>query len=225
MDPPQMKKSNEGLKENMNAPSLPCRWRVIRRRISNTTATVAPSKSYDGAATDTDSEYDYVSNPMKKRKSLKVCDLIGDKGQEENEDHRNEKDRKSQSKQSNNADKMKATAGTDRGRMGLSNDSLPNKSTYACNKSKQSNQGSTEAFSMHENMLIKSSKQHHGMGNPLLHEGNISSGDKTGTDNTPGLKGIKNYHGRDFPHCSNPRKGTDGLPLPSDNITLCKGMS
>ena len=219
-----MKQCNEGLKDNMDAPPLPCRWRVMQRRKSNTTATVAPPKANDGATTDTDSEYEYVSNSMKKRTSLKVCNFIGDKGQEENEDHRNENDHKSQSKQSNSADRMTGAVDVDCRKMGLSDDSLPNKSTDAYMKSKQLNQGAAEAFSMHNNMLIKGSKQH-GMRNPLLHEGDISSGDKAGTDNTAWSKGINDGHGHDFPHCSNPSKGTDGLPLPSDNIILCKGVS
>ena len=225
MDTPQLKQCNEGLKDNMDMPPLPCRWRLMQRRKRNTTAAVPPPKSNDSAANDTDSEYEYVSNLMKKRKSLKVCNFIGDKGQEENKDHRNENDHKSQSKQSHSADRMTGAADTDRGKIGLSDDSLPNKSTDTYMTSKQLNQGgAAEAFSMYNNMLMKGSEQRHGMRNPLLHEGDISSGDKAGTENTTGLKGIKDDHGYGFPHCSNPSKGTDGLPLPSDNTTLCKGM-
>ena len=76
MDPRQTKKSNEG-------PPLLFRRKVMQQIMMNRNSitTGISSNSNDGADSDTDSGYEYVSNPMKKRNRSAVGELTD--GQEQ----------------------------------------------------------------------------------------------------------------------------------------------
>ena len=120
MDPRQTKNSNEG-------PPLPCRSKMMQQIIMNRNSivTVISSNSKDGAASDTDSGYEYVSNPMKKRNKSAVGKLTDGQEQQQNGNDRNAKVCKSQPKNSYKADQIKVPADpADCGKTGEDNFSI-----------------------------------------------------------------------------------------------------
>ena len=98
------------IKKSDKGPPLPCRCKIMQqiRRNRNQLVTLITSKSNDGAASDTDSGYEYVANPMKNRNRA-VGKLIDDQGQLQNENGGNGKCYKSQPNKSNNADRTEAS--------------------------------------------------------------------------------------------------------------------
>ena len=221
MEPSPKHKYNKAHTDNMEAPPLPCRWKMMQKTKSDQN-TVATLKSNDSAATDTDTEYEYVSNPTTKRNSSKGCNIFDKQGQEENENHRNVKDHRTQPSPSINADTIKAAADADCGGIGI----LDSNSIYASNESDKLNHDAAGALSMHDGLLIRIPQQRHRVKNHILYEGGIiSSGDEAKVEDTAGVEGTTNYFDHDFPKCRNPGKGTASLHLTSDDDIHYKAMS
>ena len=181
MDPSQIHTSDKG-------PPLPCRCKMTPqiRRNRNQIDTSITSKSNDDAASDTDSGYEYVANPMKNRNRLAVDKFIDGQGQIQNEYHGNGKGLKSQLNKSNNADQTEASADpADCGKNFKLDFSIFVKATYTSHMSKKQ-QGVTETFHIHDDQ-----QQTRRLASPRLHEDIVSSGDEGETEDTEGLEGRK----------------------------------
>ena len=145
MDPRQTKKSNEG-------PPLPCRRKMMLQMMMNrnSIAKVISSNSNDGAASDTDYGYEYVSNPMKKR-NRSAFGKLADGKEQQNENDGNAKVCKSQPKESNKADQIKVLADpADCEINSKANFSLFDKPMNASHASMKLKQSVTEILPIHE---------------------------------------------------------------------------
>ena len=206
MDPPQRKRSNKG-------PSLPYRWKLAQqvKRNRRPIATVTTPNCNDGAASDTDSGYEYVANPMKKRHRSAVGKSTNDQRNQQNGNHGNREDCKSQPKQSNNAVQTKAsTYLADSGKNSKFNFTLFDKPIHTSQTSKKQ-QTVTETFPIRNDQQPTSRSTYR-----RLHEDIISSGDKVKTEDADGLKGGTNTRGCNRDLCKY-RSCSKGWHLASDD--------
>ena len=168
MDPPQAQTPKKVSEDNFEAPPLPCRSK-IKQEIKwnrNPVATLITSDPNDDAPSDTDSGYEYVANPMKKRTLLSLSKLANHQGRNQNENHGNRSDYKSQPKMSTNFDKRKPPADPlSCGNNCKSIFSLLDKPISTSPTSKKVRQGVTNIF------LMEKGQQHtHQVTRPQHHE-------------------------------------------------------
>ena len=211
MDPPQRKRSNKG-------PPLPSRWKLMQlmKRNRSPIATVTTPNSNDGAAFDTDSGYEYVANPMKKRHRSAIGKSPSAQGQQQNGDHRRGEDRKSQPNKSNNPDQTKASANpVDCSKIGKSDNSMFDRPIHISHTSTK-RQSITETFPIHGDQ-----EQTRRIPYFRHHEDTISSGDKGETEDVEGLigrKGMRSCNQDLYKYMSSSK----GLHLASDDNILYK---
>ena len=213
MDASQRKKSIKG-------PPLPCRLKLMQQiqRNRSRIATVITPNSNDGAASDTDSGYEYVANPMKKRNRSAVDKSTGDQRQQ-NRTHGNEEDCKSQPKMSNNADQTKTSADpTDCRKIGKLDLSLFDKPIYSLHTSKKE-QSITETFPIHADQ-----QQTCRLTYPGIHEDIISSGNKGKPEDAHRLEDEKDTRSCNQ-DLSKHQSSSKGLHLASDDNILYKRRS
>ena len=218
MDPPQKQTARKVNKDNMEAPRLPCRSKSTQKvkRKQGPNSTVIISKSNDDAASDTDSGYEYVANPMKERNRSAVVQFSEEHAEYQPENCEQRRGCKGQQKQPNTIDNTKDAADADDTRVLKSGTSPLNESVNGSNKSKKPNQEIAEACLIHENMPIRDSKKRHSVPKPMIHEGNIYAED------TQALKGRhENNDSNEAPFkCSESRKVVVRSHLASaDSIT------
>ena len=215
MDPPQTIKSNTG-------PPLPCRWKMmqqIKRKRGPIATTITPI-SNDGAASDTDSGYEYVANPMKKRHRSAVGKSTNVQRKQQNGNHGAAVYCKSQPNKLNNADQTNAPAVPDDCR---TNDKLDSSLSYdPINDSPTSKktQSISETFSIdHDQQQIRRSTYLR-----LQKEVLIMSGDREKTKDAERLEGRKHRQSCNdnlFKH----RSSSKGLHSTSDDNILYNIMS
>ena len=171
----------------------------------------------DGAASDTDSGYEYVSNPMKKRNRSAVGKLP-DGQEQQNENDRNAKVCKSHPKESYNADQIKVTPGpADCENMGDANVSLFDKPMNNSHASMKLTQRVNEIFPIHEDR----NETHRSIHMLFIEKDNISPGDDENSEE--GLNGAK-----DAQSCNQDlfkyKTSSKQLYLASDDNILYKKM-
>ena len=212
MDPRQTKKSNEG-------PPLPYRKKMMQQMVMNrnSIATVISSNSNDGAASDTDSGYEYVSNPMKKRDRSAVGKLT-DGQEQQNEYDGNAKICKSQPKESKNADQIKVLVDpADCEKNGEANFSLFDKPMNTSHASMKLKQSVTEILPIDEDQKETRRSTY----KPFHGTDIISPRDKENSECAEGLKGDTQSCNQDlFKY----KTSSKGLYLASDDNILYKNM-
>ena len=109
MDRPEAQTSKKVNKGNFEAPPLPCRSKSKQQTKRNRSpiSTTITSDPNDGAASDTDSGYEHVTNPPKKHNRSSQYNLTDGQGEKQSENHGNGRHYKSQPNKSINVDKAK----------------------------------------------------------------------------------------------------------------------
>ena len=221
MDPPRAHSSNRVDTDCMEAPSLPRRLTIRQQMIMNRSPNIIldTSNFNDSAASDTESGYEHVANPMKKTNQSAAEELTDKQGQTQNEDHGNGKDYKPQLNVTNYSDLTKVAADSaDCRKIGKSDSILFGKPTDTFHAFIDPKQIGTFP-------IYKDEQQIHGSTYISFHnEGSISSGDKENVGDTKGLD-----RGRDVQGCDQDpfkyRTFGVGLHGASDDNILYKRMS
>ena len=197
MDPPLAQTSKKVNKDNIETPPLPCRSKSKQgtKWNRNPVAALITSNSNNDAPSDIDSGYEYVANPMKKRKFSSLGKLVDHRGQQQNENHGNGSVYKSQPQRSTNVVKTKPPADTfSCGDSCKSNFSLLDKPINTSRSSKKVGQGVTKIFLMEKDQQqtnqVTGSKRHEICIISLEDEGNIEDA----VYGVEGMKGDQNYN-------------------------------